>query len=320
MGMTDYHYPDNPNITLVDCPGLGTENFPNVKTYGKKIKIDTYDAFIIITAVRFTIHAGRLARKVKSMNKPFFLVRTKIDQDHQNERRTKQAEFNEVEMLEKIKADCLSKLSEKEAKVEDNDVFLISNFYRYHWDFARLTKAINRGLPFRKSECFLLSMNVLSKDILERKVTALKGKIWWVALFYSCIGKVVRKTESSRRSDFKLIVECVELYRSQLGFPKEDSKEFKKMPPERQDAMKKFFLKPTNENVKSWLGRFDTERGVENNEEFPSWLSVDKAIEAPYKFVYRALHQVLDEMKEIALEIVKDATARAKAEINMGID
>lgn len=128
------------------------------------------------------------------------------------------------------------------------------------------------------------------------------------------------KTESSRRSDFQVIFECVEDYRSQLGFPKEDSKEFKEMPSERQDAVRKFFLKPTTEDVESWLRKFHTISGVQHDEEFPHWLSVDKAINAPYKFVYRALHQVLNEMKEIALEIVKDATARAQEELDMDID
>ena len=177
MYTKDYHYSDNPNITLVDCPGVGTENFPDVDTYGEKIKIDTFDAFIIITATRFTINAGRLAKKIRSMNKPFFFVRSKIDQDRQNEKRTR-SEFNEVEMLEKIKAECSNNLYSKGAALEDNDIFLISNFFRYQWDFPRLTTAINRGLPFRKSECFLLSMIVLSEDILKRKVKVLRGRLF----------------------------------------------------------------------------------------------------------------------------------------------
>lgn len=147
-----------------------------------------------------------------------------------------------------------------------------------------------------------------------------------VALFQSCIKKVVYKTKNSRRSDFKLIVEYVEYYRSQLGFPTEDSKQFKEMHTERQKSVKKFFLKSTTEDVESWLRKFDTVRSDEdaghgkNDEEFPSWLSVDKAIETPYKFVYRALHQVLNEMKEIALEIVKDTTASAEANLDMELD
>ena len=63
------------------------------------------------------------------MNKPFSLVRSKIDQDQQSERRAGGLEFNEVEMLEKIKAECFSKLLSKGAEVEDNDIFLISSFY-----------------------------------------------------------------------------------------------------------------------------------------------------------------------------------------------
>ena len=177
MTPQEFHYPDNPNITLWDCPGVGTAAFPDIESYCDQIHIEKYDAFIIMTATRFSEQAGVLARKLQSFKVPFFFVRTKIDQDYHSENVTKRSTFNEVTMLDEIKEGCSRNLKLKEVEIDDNDIFLISNLYARRWDFARLTEAINNRMHSRKRECFLLSMLSLSENILKKKVEFLKGKV-----------------------------------------------------------------------------------------------------------------------------------------------
>ncbi|XP_028404192.1 interferon-inducible GTPase 5-like [Dendronephthya gigantea] len=333
---TEYKYPDNPNITLVDCPGIGTRNFRDLEAYSENIDIETYDVFIIMTASRFTADTGDLAKKVRLLNKPFLFVRTKIDDDQRNEQRKKK--YNQVEFLEEIKEDCFLQLKSEDAELGKNDIFLISNHYPHLWDFARLIKAINNRLTIQKRECFLFSTIVLSKDILRQKVKALRGGIWRVSFFQSIFWKLITFTEYSRKSDFRIILENVEFYRKKLGFPNEESSEFKEMSPELQKELREFFLGSIadGKGVESWLKKFDRKSENENTEtsennqdeialtsielsEFPPWLDVNKAMETPYSFVSGTLNQVLDEMQELAIGIINEAVAREQAKLDMTI-
>ena len=323
-----YHYKNNPNITLWDCPGVGTVAFPDIETYCNKISIEKYDAFVIMTATRFSKEAGILASKVQSMQKPFFFVRTKIDQDYVSENWTKGLAFNEVRMLDEIKEECSTNLNIKEVEIDDKDIFLISSLLVCRWDFARLTEAITNRLHSRKRECFLLSMLSLSENILESKIRLLKGRVWAVAFFQSIIMKPFSRKENSRKRDFQQIVKKVEYYRLTLGFPKQDSEEFKMMSDVMQSKVRKFYL--TSEiNVEAWLSKFNTEsdnvytkcgdedtklgdEDKSSEEESLSWLDVYEAIKAPYSFVFSSLHFVLDEMGKIAVEILRETAARSQ--------
>ena len=152
----------------------GTPNYPDLETYCEKVGLDKYDTFLIFTANRFTENDLSLAKRVKSINKSFFFIRTKIDQDYQNEKRKKA--FNEGAMLATIMEDCLENL--EGLRDGDEEVFLISNHYPAKWDFARLTQAILDVLPFRQRECLTLSLGVLtslSTDMLKRKAELLRG-------------------------------------------------------------------------------------------------------------------------------------------------
>ena len=115
-----------------------------------------------------------LWKKVKSMKKSFFFVRTKIDVDVHSLKRKRN--FDEDVMLRNIRSLCLENL--KMVGVKDNDVFLISSHEPAKWDFDRLTGAILDGLPDRLKESLTLSLDLMttqSKDILKRKAEALRG-------------------------------------------------------------------------------------------------------------------------------------------------
>ena len=144
---TAYHRPANPNIKFWDLPGLGTPNYPNMETYCKKVKLEKYHAFLIFSANRFTENDLKLATKIKSIDRKFFFICTKIDENVRSEKR--KGTFNEDEMLEEIRSYCLENLVDQLRN--EKDIFLISNHYPAKWDFKRLTHAILHELCSRES-------------------------------------------------------------------------------------------------------------------------------------------------------------------------
>ncbi|CAB4041466.1 interferon-inducible GTPase 5-like [Paramuricea clavata] len=171
---TVYPHPTNDKIKFWDLPSIGTANYPDFEIYCKQVGLVKCDIFLILTARRFTANDLLLAKKVNSMKKSFFLVRTNIDQDVHNRRRKETS--NEKAILNDIRKDCLENLESFGAS--DGVVFLISNHYPAKWDFARLTQAILDVLPADQKQSLTLSLDVStsnSKDILKRKVEVLRG-------------------------------------------------------------------------------------------------------------------------------------------------
>lgn len=83
---TCFEHPTNPKIKFWDLPGIGTPHYPDLETYCKKVPLEKYHAFLIFTKDRFTENDKQLARKIGSMNKSFFFIRTKIDENARAER------------------------------------------------------------------------------------------------------------------------------------------------------------------------------------------------------------------------------------------
>ena len=83
---------------------MGTPNFP-VDTYCDQVPIDKYHAFLIFTDTRFRENDLKLAEKISSIDKKFFFIRTKIDENVRAEKRSKPpGSFNEEAMLKEIRA------------------------------------------------------------------------------------------------------------------------------------------------------------------------------------------------------------------------
>ena len=108
------------------------------------------------------------------MGKSFFFVRTKIDNDIRSEKRKlKTTQYDEDETLKALKKDCAKNLESFSFSKEK--IFLVSSHYPAKWEFERLKQAILGQLPARQKEALMLSLHTVSKDILEEKITLLKG-------------------------------------------------------------------------------------------------------------------------------------------------
>uniref|UniRef100_A0A8C6UKX2 IRG-type G domain-containing protein n=1 Tax=Neogobius melanostomus TaxID=47308 RepID=A0A8C6UKX2_9GOBI len=102
MVKAEYPHPKNSNIRIWDLPGIGTVNFTADK-YIKEMEFEKYDFFIIVSNDRFRENDGKLAKEIQKMNKKFYFVRSKIDQNITN--------FNEEGFLNRIRENCIKGIS-----------------------------------------------------------------------------------------------------------------------------------------------------------------------------------------------------------------
>uniref|UniRef100_A0A3B4V7C6 IRG-type G domain-containing protein n=1 Tax=Seriola dumerili TaxID=41447 RepID=A0A3B4V7C6_SERDU len=83
-----------PNVTLWDLPGIGNHQLSKVRLLHH------------ISADRFRENDVKLAQEIQRMEKKFYFVRSKIDQDLRNEERS-QREFNAEITLTQIRENCI---------------------------------------------------------------------------------------------------------------------------------------------------------------------------------------------------------------------
>ena len=93
-------------------PGAGTEKF-KVADYAKNMKFKTYDAFVILSSVRFTEIDQNIAKEVQKLGKPFFFARTKMDNAICDDQKKKKKNFNPSSTADQICEDCLNMLSQR---------------------------------------------------------------------------------------------------------------------------------------------------------------------------------------------------------------
>uniref|UniRef100_A0A3B4HCB0 IRG-type G domain-containing protein n=1 Tax=Pundamilia nyererei TaxID=303518 RepID=A0A3B4HCB0_9CICH len=103
--VTSYPHPNYPNVTFWDLPGIGTTKFP-AEEYLELVGFEKFDFFIIISAVRFRENDVKLTQEIQRMEKKFYFVRSKIDNDVRAEERS-QREFKVEKTLSQIRQDCI---------------------------------------------------------------------------------------------------------------------------------------------------------------------------------------------------------------------
>ncbi|XP_050786891.1 interferon-inducible GTPase 5-like [Gopherus flavomarginatus] len=106
-----YPHPLLPNVTVWDLPGIGTPSF-QPHTYLKQVNFSCYDFFIIIASARFTSHHITLAQEIREMGKRFYYVRSKVDSDLHAGQTCRPSTYNEVQILQKIRNDCIKNLKD----------------------------------------------------------------------------------------------------------------------------------------------------------------------------------------------------------------
>ena len=311
-----YDHPTNPKIKFWDLPGIGTPNYPDMATYCEKVELEKFDAFLILTGGRFTADELKLAEKIKSINKNFFLIRTKIDASVDSERKRKRS-FNEKAMLQKIRSDCAENLGDLLSEMRD--IFLISNYDRDKWDFARLLQAILDALPTYQRESMVLSLgNSVTTDIFQKKVQVLRGRIRYVATLSAAVA-FFPIPGLSIAVDVGLILKEFAFYRSQLDLPEKGTDKFEKLHVTTQAAVSKLSI-TTAAQLATYLSVFATESAVEEAVSFIPILGSLIASTMSFTTTYAALQQCLKAVEETALLVLKEAAIEAANEEVLEID
>ncbi|XP_005350245.1 T-cell-specific guanine nucleotide triphosphate-binding protein 1-like [Microtus ochrogaster] len=179
MERTSYPHPKLPQVTLWDLPGIGSSSF-TPENYLKEMKFAEYDFFIIISASRFKENDAQLAKAISRMNMNFYFVRTKIDNELYNEKKSKPKTFNKENVLKKIRKDCSQQL--KEVLSFEPQIFLVSNFEMSKYDFPKLESKLLYDLPAHKRQVFMLSLSSATEATINHKRDILKQKVFLEAL------------------------------------------------------------------------------------------------------------------------------------------
>lgn len=149
MKATKYLHPIFSQVRLWDLPGMGTPSFKS-KNYVKTMNLDVYDMFIVVISERVRENNMLLVDKIAQQKKPFYVIRTKIDNDMRSQRRKRN--FSEANALKKIKEDCEKYLKEKNL---DNDMFLVSAYEPLNYEMPRLMDTFNNEVPQIRAELFV---------------------------------------------------------------------------------------------------------------------------------------------------------------------
>ncbi|XP_015271844.1 PREDICTED: uncharacterized protein LOC107114766 [Gekko japonicus] len=150
-----YPHPTFPYVRIWDLPGIGMPGFVG-KEYLEIVKNNQYDLFIIVACNRFTTYDIQLSRTIQKMGKRFYYVWSKMDMSIKSERL--HPDFNEEAILQKVRKYCFDNLVE--AGISSPQIFLVSSWYREHYDFPLLQRTLENDID-------QLGKRILRPEVLQ---------------------------------------------------------------------------------------------------------------------------------------------------------
>ncbi|XP_075824719.1 interferon-inducible GTPase 1-like [Microtus pennsylvanicus] len=212
MIRNSYKHPKIQTLTLWDLPGIGTMNFPP-KDYLEKVKFQEYDFFIIVSATRFTKLELDLAKAIRFMKKNYYFVRTKVDNDLQNEKESKPRTFDREKTLQQIRSYCVNTFTQN--NMGEPQIFLISNKHLSDYDFPVLMDTLIKDLSNQKRHNFMLSLPNITEAVIDRKHKSLQQYIWLEAFKAGILATV--PVVGMIRDDVEKLKEKLNHYRVLFG-------------------------------------------------------------------------------------------------------
>ncbi|XP_034082138.1 interferon-inducible GTPase 5-like [Gymnodraco acuticeps] len=210
MEPKSYPHPKWPNVKVWDLPGIGTTHFPAAQ-YLQHVQFKRYDFFIIISADRFKENDVKLALEIQRMEKKFYFVRSKIDDNMRAEKRS-QKDFQPEKSLSAIRKNCIEGLAKE--GIRSPQVFLVSSFEHHLYDFNLLEETLQRELPAHKGDVLLLAMTNSNVEIIKKKKAVLQSEINHVAWLSALAGAV---PVVSLLADLNLLVSTANKYKVTFG-------------------------------------------------------------------------------------------------------
>uniref|UniRef100_A0A8C1XKA0 Immunity-related GTPase family, q1 n=1 Tax=Cyprinus carpio TaxID=7962 RepID=A0A8C1XKA0_CYPCA len=143
---TMYQHPNLPHVRLWDLPGMGTPTFAS-KSYVKTMNFDLYDMFMVVMSERVRENNMLLIDEIEQRKKPFYFIRTKID----NDVRRKKTKFSQIRALDQMRQDCEKYLKEKKL---DPHVFLVSSHDTEKYEMQKLMDTFKDEISQLRAEVF----------------------------------------------------------------------------------------------------------------------------------------------------------------------
>ncbi|XP_028633549.1 uncharacterized protein LOC114629644 isoform X1 [Grammomys surdaster] len=171
---TPYTYAKCPSVTLWDMPGISFCDFHS-NEYLKKMNIEEYDFFIIVSSGRLKFSDREIAKVIMQMNKSFYFVLTHTDIDLEVEKVINPRRFNKENTLKMIRNNISSIL--KQVTHQEPPVFLVSNTDVSDLDFPKLETTLLRELPAYKRHRFMVTLPIVTNSTIDQKRDMLKQKI-----------------------------------------------------------------------------------------------------------------------------------------------
>jgi GTP-binding protein EngB required for normal cell division/uncharacterized protein (DUF697 family) len=162
-------------VSFYDLPGCGTTKFPK-EEYVEKMELASFDFLILVTANRFYENDLFLIKEVKKLNKPIFIVRTKIDQSvddgkHNTPKKSEQETLSE----------CLYDLEQYLTNLKHFGIYLISSRQPLNFDLGKLINEISLNLTALKRDKFIAEAFVANEEILMKKRAIAKKLVLWIS-------------------------------------------------------------------------------------------------------------------------------------------
>ncbi|KAI5608770.1 interferon-inducible GTPase 5 [Silurus asotus] len=171
-----YQHPYCSQVRLWDLPGMGTPSFTS-KSYVETMNFNLFDMFFVVISERFRENNMLLIDEIQKQNKPFYVIRTKVDSDLRAQSR--KHNFTETGVLSEMRDDCLKYLEEKNLHPH---IFLVSAHNTHNYEMQKLMNTFEKEVPELKKKGFALFLvNLFSGDRRKQRTIRLhalqSGKI-----------------------------------------------------------------------------------------------------------------------------------------------
>ncbi|XP_069803210.1 interferon-inducible GTPase 5-like [Dendropsophus ebraccatus] len=308
MKPTPYTHPQHPNVTIWDLPGIGTPNFAEAD-YLECVEFRRYDFFIIISSERFKQYDIDLAKAIQAMDKKFYFVRSKVDNDLHASQVQRKKTYNEENVLKEIRDNCIKNLNDE--GIDEPRVFLLSLLELDKYDFYKMQETVDKELPTHKRQIFLESLPNISLPILEKKREALRKEIWkWS--FVSCAVAVPYTGHKFLTCDIAILVTSMIRIQKAFGLDKLSLVKLANKSGKDVSELKSVVKSPLdiNKELLTTLlarGKTGTLKKVEYVASFIPILGTMTAGGILFGTTYRTLCDFLKEMAEDAARVLRKA-------------
>jgi len=149
-------------VIFTDLPGCGTKNWPK-DSYIEKLKLLTYDCFLLITANRFTENDVFLFRELSEHGKPCFVIRNMFDRavdDGLYDNGHSESETRRI-ITEDIQKNLQPSCPDR--------IYLTSARHPTRYDLKALLDDISESLDGLKRARFVADMAAYSEEALKKK-------------------------------------------------------------------------------------------------------------------------------------------------------